>query len=375
MKRVCCLALSLLGVLVAPARAQDAAAPAPKKSCFWFMSYPDFFVKFDPATDQVEKKIKFRHGMPWGATLSYDEQRFFVTTDRQTKIEVLDRAKGEIVDAHDFSENGFIVRLRGITEWPGGAKWFVRVERVKRELDRFSFEQPDILVYDVAGKKIEKRIKRLPKVLGSNPRVSPDGKFWHVQNDDGDLVVIDPATDKEVAKIDLHTPAYGGLGGIRVRGEDLLHGRDPKAAKLLYSMRDPVQKNRTLWGVLDVDFAKNEVVGMTEWGADPGVWGMRLAKNAPVGVASSGGFGGGGSGTEVRRQRLVTYDMTTGKRLRETYEQFRPRQMLAAIAPDGSKIYVGGAGSDFEVFDAELKKLKTVQFDGEIYGQIHVLDD
>ena len=40
----------------------------------------------------------------------------------------------------------------------------------------------------------------------------------------------------------------------------------------------------------------------------------------------------------------------------------------------GDKVYMGVAGSDFEVFDAQLKRLKTVELDGEIVGRIHVID-
>jgi hypothetical protein len=55
--------------------------------------------------------------------------------------------------------------------------------------------------------------------------------------------------------------------------------------------------------------------------------------------------------------------------------QRRQSLTLSAIAPDGSKIYVGGAGSDFRVYDATtLKLLKVVEFDGEIQGQVFVVD-
>ncbi len=351
--------------LVAALGAQDAP---PKHASFWFGSYPDFLVQFDPTTDQVVRKIKYRNGMAWGIDLSQDQTRFFVTTGQQKKIEVIDRKKGEVIDEHDFDEPGFIVRVRTLLEWPGGAKWFVQIDRIKREPDRFSFEPTEWLLYDVADKKISKRLKRLPKVLGMRPRVSPDGKFWHAQNEDGDLVVVDPATDKEVAKVDLHTPAYGGAGGLRVR-DDLFHGQNKAAYRMLFTMRDPVQRGRSTWGFVDIDLQKNAVASVQEWGVDPGTGWLRLARHKAVGVASGGGE------SRPNKTRLVTYDLTNGKKLHETFEQFRPRQSLSAIAPDGSKIYIGGAGSDFEVYDAELKHLKTVQFDGEIYGQIFVLDD
>jgi hypothetical protein len=362
-------ALLATSVSVAQGAAQDAAPAMGPRTSFWFGSYPDFLVQFDPVTDTVVKKVKFRHGMPWGIELSHDQQRFFVVTDQQKMVEVIDRKQGQVVDEHDFDEPGYIVRVRTLIEWPGAAKWFVQVDRIKREPDRFAFEPSEWLVYDVGAKKIDKRLKRLPKVLGFRPQVSPDGKFWHAQNEDGDLVVVDPSTEKAVATVDLHTPAYGGAGSLRVR-DDLFFRRNKGAYRMLFTMRDPVQRNRTLWGTVDIDLKGNTVGPVQEWGADPGTSWLRMARHKKIAVAS-----GGGGDQRQGKTRLATYDLTSGKKLHETFEQFRPRQSLSAIAPDGSKIYVGGAGSDFEVFDAELKKLKTVQFDGEIYGQVFVVED
>jgi hypothetical protein len=86
----------------------------------------------------------------------------------------------------------------------------------------------------------------------------------------------------------------------------------------------------------------------------------------------SGGFGGDRDGDN--RARLLLFDLTNGKKLAEAFEEFRPRRSLVAISPDGDKVYMGVAGSDFEVFDAQLKRLKTVELDGEIVGRIHVID-
>jgi hypothetical protein len=70
----------------------------------------------------------------------------------------------------------------------------------------------------------------------------------------------------------------------------------------------------------------------------------------------------------------MLFDLTNGKKLVEVQEEFRPRRSLVAISPDADKIYIGVAGSDFEVFDAQLKRLGTVECEGEIVGRIHVVD-
>jgi hypothetical protein len=89
-----------------------------------------------------------------------------------------------------------------------------------------------------------------------------------------------------------------------------------------------------------------------------------------VGAAMSGGFGG----DERSRRKLFLFDLASGKKSAEAIEEFRPRRSLVAISPDADKVYIGTAGSDFEVFDGQLKRLKTVELDGEIVGRIHVVD-
>jgi hypothetical protein len=67
-------------------------------------------------------------------------------------------------------------------------------------------------------------------------------------------------------------------------------------------------------------------------------------------------------------------DLKTGRKIAEAQEEFRPRRSLVAISPEGDKVYIGTAGNDFEIFDANLKRLKTVELAGEIVGRIHVVD-
>ena len=46
-----------------------------------------------------------------------------------------------------------------------------------------------------------------------------------------------------------------------------------------------------------------------------------------------------------------------------------------AISPNADKVYVGVAGSDFEVLDGKtLLRLPSVELPGEIVGTIHVID-
>jgi hypothetical protein len=218
---------------------------------------------------------------------------------------------------------------------------------------------------------VAKKLRRLPEALRRGARISPDGTSWHVFDRDGNLAILDPKTLKETAKIDLTTPLYSGMGRLQVGRTDLFDGTNPKMYRMLCTLSDRVQRNRTVWGYVDIDLEHHKLGELVEWGQGPSGFGTYVAKDAPLAVASSGGGGGGND----RRARITLYDLQTGKKLRETLEEFRPRQSLAGISADGTKVYVGGAGSDFQVYDAAtLQKLKTVELPHEITGQIYVLD-
>ncbi len=372
--------VTLLGVLAAalpaqagtaPAAARHASAPAGPAQ-FWFGTYPDFLVQFDPQKDEVARKIRLQNGMPFGVTLLFDRHRFAVITDQQRKIEIVDRDAGAVTSVHDFAEEGYIIRVRSITEIPGGAQWYVRTDRIKKLPDRYEFEPSNYLLYDVASKKVVRKLRRLPQILSRGARIAPDGSSWHVFDRDGNLQIVDPKTLKEIGKIDLSTPLFAGMPRLSLGRTDLLDGRDPKQYRMLCTLSDPVQHNRSSWGYVDIDLEHLRIGQLVEWGQGPSGWGTYVAKDAKIAVTMTGNFGGGGSD---RRSRVQVYELSGGTKLREFSEEFRPRQMLTAVSPDGSKLYIAGAGSDFQVYDTTtLQKLKTVELDGEIYGQVFVLD-
>ncbi|MBL8752225.1 MAG: hypothetical protein JNK15_02905 [Planctomycetes bacterium] len=341
------------------------------KQSFWFTMYPNFLVQYDPATDTVAKKVALQ-GMFWSTSLTHDRKRMLCVTEGQHTIEVVDLATATVASTHPFTEEGFILRIRDVRECPGGVHWLVRTERVKKEIDRYSFEPAQWLLYDSANKKVVRKVRKLPDALDRGAQLTADGTQWTSTDEDGNLLFLDARTFKELGKIDLKTPRYFGAGAIRLSGNDLLDRRDPTRALMLYTSTDPVETRRTNWGTVELDLTTKEVVSVTDWGPNQNSWGMRIAHKKKVGVSMSGGFGG--RGDDDNRMRLVMIDLTTGQKICEATEEFRPRRSLVAISPEGDKVYIGTAGSDFEIFDGNLKRLKTVELDGEIVGRIHTVD-
>lgn len=338
------------------------------KTYFWLGVWPDYIVQFDPETDTITKRVKLKNGIQFGIQLSHDKSHFMVITGQQSKVEVVSLNPAEVVDVHEFTEPEHIIRVRSVREIPGGTHWYVNIDRIEIALDHFNIKRPEWLRYNVATKEIEERMEELPEAIRSGAFISPDGKKWHVIRDD--ITVIDPITLEEEGVIDLTTPLYTGLGAIRVTGDDFYHRQDPDRYKMLYTMTDPVNDERTLFGVVDINMKEMKVDGITEWGASPGYRSFHMSKDRKVAVASRSD---GGQGYE-RGVKLAYFDLETGRKLREAIEQFPPRRGLRAISPDGSKLYIGGAGNHFSVFNDQLEKIKEVEFDGDLHGFLFVVD-
>lgn len=335
------------------------------KQYFWFTMYPDFVVKFDPETDKIVQQIQLKGGMFWRSTRTHDRKRLLIVTNQQRTIEVIDMVTGTLAGNHFFEEEGITLRIRSVRECPGGVFWFVQTDRIKKDIDRYSFEATQYLLYDSLKKKIVRKVPKLPDSM-SRARLSADGTHW-LSSSGGNLQFLNARTFKEIGKIDLSTPRFFGAGSIRLSNTDLLDGRDPNRSLQIFTTTDPVEKRRTNWGLIDIDLKNRKVVNVTEWGPSKSSWGMRVAHKKRIAVAM-------GRGRDTERL-MVTYDLNTGNKLAEAYHEFRPRRSLVAISPNADKAYVGVAGSDFEIFDIKtLKRLPAVELAGEIVGTIHVVD-
>lgn len=365
----------VLAFAFAPAtRAQDPAPPetsAAGKTWFWLRMWPDWIVKFDPATDEIAGKLQLKNGVSHGHWLTFDKKRFIAITGQRGVVEVIDLKSMAVAEEHPFKEDGYIIRVDSVKECPGGTHWYVKVNRVKTMLDHYVIEEPQWLLYRVADKEVEKRMKELPKAIRNGARISPDGKKWHVFG--ADLVIVDPATLEEEGKVELSRPLYTGMGPLSLRGEDFFDGRNADGYRMFYSMRDPVKKNRTLTGLVDVDLKGMKVLNLKEWGADFRAGGLQVSRDHRIGVAQARGRGGRGESAGEQEITLATYDLEEGKKLREVTRKVRNGLGLAGISPDGKKTYLTGRGHELVVLDENHQPLRTVAFEGEIDGRIHVV--
>jgi len=164
------------------------------------------------------------------------------------------------------------------------------------------------------------------------------------------------------------------MGPLRLRGRDLLLGRDPHALRMVYSMSDPEKKERSLLGIVDLDLAHKKIKKLHELGWNPPVYRWRFTRDRKLAV--------GQSYSRRRRQAgedpeilLYTYDMQKGQLLRKSRQVVRNGLYLGAIAPDGSKLYLIGRGPEILIKDARHQTLKRLVLEAELDGGIIVVPE
>jgi len=361
-----------VGVLVALSLSAQNPGAQGEKAYFWFRMWPGQLVKYDIEKDEVALQVESPGGVAHGMQLSHDRSKFFLVTNQKSTIESYDSVTGEFLEQYNFAEPGYIIRIDQVRELPGGTHWYVKIDKVKRETDHFKVEEAEWLLYDHAEWHVDKRMKKLPKEIGRSARISPDGTKWHVMGKD--ITILDPKTLKEEGKIELSKPLYTGMGPISVRGEDFYDWQNPKAYKMIYRMRDPVKKDRSLGGIVEIDLVENKIAKLTEWGASLRSRRLFMTRDKKLGI--------GTKSTGERREQsdgddpvatLINYDLETGKKLLETRVEVRNGLNLAGISPDGTKIYFMGRGHELVIFTGEHVYLKTVDLGGEVDGRLTLL--
>jgi len=335
----------------------------------YFMLYamPDLVFKYDIAKDEVVSTVKTQHGVIHDRTLSHDEKELFFVTAKQAHVEVLDIAKMEFIEDHNFERPDWIIRVDGVREVPGGEQWYVHVDRVRRKPDRFIIEESQYFHYDRAEREVLKEMKELPSAIRRSASISPDGENWMVSRNG--ITLINPKTLKKIGHVDLSTPRYTGMGSISLRGDDFYdHARLP-LIRHMYTMRDPVKRNRTLMGLIDINLETFEVVSLEEWGAANSMWRMFYTEDRKFGFGTKRGERRSRVDGQDPLTTVVTMDLTNGRTVREARIEHRNGLSFSAISPDGSKLYFSGRGHELAIYDPEGKHIQTVELEGEIDGR------
>ncbi len=293
-------------------------------------------------------------GIPRTTVLSADKSKVHIVTT-EMQVETVDLASRKVISSFPLSDGKSSPRMTrgaggrgfsGIAVDPAGRYLYATISLAVKELDEFRIDPPQFVQIDLQDKKISKSIP-FPKGydqgfgFAATYKISPDGKLLYVFDDD--IVVFQLDTLKEVGRIPLAAPEYPGASPYRLSANDDPND-SPDTVTSVFTSVDPIVHRETLGlGVIDLNTHK---VDYRPLGPAFPMVGFMLTPDRKLGYS-------------------LMINRTLGNREAEWWVWDIPSHMVIKKVPvparatfrcgmssDGKKLYLYGAGSTIEFFDA-----------------------
>ncbi|MGH9671753.1 MAG: hypothetical protein ACRD44_01105 [Bryobacteraceae bacterium] len=363
MKRRTFLCTAAAGAVSRPAQSQA------RPSLMYAGCFPGQVLVIEEGSDKILERISISSGIPRGLGLSYDKKKIYVNTTKAT-LEVIDIATHKVVNQITLNEGNRLIRPRGgFTPDPQDKTMYGIAGYAVRQVDRFEIEKPKFVVLDLEQKKITKSVdlpKDEPRLgLGAQMRISPDGKFLYLFQDN--VLIVDTTDFKVVEKIELGRPAFPGMGniGLGLRDDPAV---DRGIVTGLFNSTDPIVR-RTIFGIASFDLTQR-TFQFTPLGpsANSGVGGLQITPDRKTGytVVYQGDHGN-------RRVEFWVFDMTS-RQVTRRVEFDGPINFRFTLSGDGKQIYIYGSSPLFEIYDAAtLRARKTITLDADLTTNLLVL--
>jgi DNA-binding beta-propeller fold protein YncE len=346
-----------------------AASFGQAKTLLYLGTWPNQILVVDESTYQIVNRIELKTDVPRNLVLTQDKTKLIVGTIKNTGIEVIDLAKGQVIDSFTLGDANTRVAMAGLAVDPTGNLLYANITINKKLIDRWDISSPELSVIDLKQHKIIKQVVIPPAeraqagggYRGGNYRVSPNGKllyqFGRAVN------VYDTSTLKKVETIDLAKPTFPGMGDITFQPEvnpddppDLLSG--------IFNSNDPVV-HREIYGIATFHLNEKKFDFTPIGPAEQGVSNIRFTpdRKKAYAVAITGTHGD-------RHCEFWGIDVPNGKLERREEFACRPRFSFATSST-GKDLYIYAAGFELEVYDAATMKLqKTLDMNADITTQM-----
>lgn len=263
----------------------------------------------------------------------------FPIADERTKV----RTMGMSVDRIHPGRSG---RFAGLVADPTGRYIYATMRIAVREVDHYSIEPANFVKIDLQEKKIAAAFpfpKEMDQGFGfmASYKVSPDGKLLYVFQDD--VLIFDLATFKQVDRIELAKPPYPGASPYRLTVNDDPYDA-PNIVTSVFTSTDPVVHKGTL-GLAKFDLLSRKV-DYRPIGPLLPMMGFQVSPDRTKGFSVMIQNAGGN-----RRVEWWVWDLNSHKVIKKSEFEGRPTFRFG-VSSDGKKLYLYGAGSTLEIFDA-----------------------
>jgi len=315
-------------------------------------------------------------GIPRTTVLSADKTKLHVVTTSML-VETVDLAARKVISSFPLSDGKSSPRMTrgaggrafsGLGVDPAGRYLYATMSLTVKELDQYRTDPPQFVWIDLQDKKIAKSMP-FPKGydqgfgFAATYKISPDGKLLYVFDDD--IVVFELATMKEVDRITLSRPDYPGASPYRLTASDDPN-EDPAKVTTVFTSVDPIVHKETLGlGTIDLNTRKVDYKALGP--AFPMV-GFTLTPDRKLGYSLMVNRTGAN-----RESEWWVWDIASAKVIKKV--SVPPRiSFRFGMSSDGKKIYLYGAGSTIEFFDADtLQSTKLLYLNKDTTTNLIVL--
>ncbi len=314
---------------------------------------------------QIVKRIELKTDVPRTLVLTADRSKLIVTTIKNTGLETIDLAKGEVTDSFTLGSNNSRVSMAGMAVDPTGSLVYTNITTSNKLIDRWEIGEQKMAVIDLKQHKIVKEVEvplaDRPQVTGSyrggNYRVSPDGKFLYQFAKT--INIYDTSTLKKIQTIDLTKPTFPGMENVTFAPE-VDPNDDLNTLTGIFNTQDPIV-HREVFGIATFHLNERKFEFTAIGPAVTGVSNIRYTPDhkRAYAVAITGTHGD-------RHCEFWGIDVANTKLARRQEFDCRPRFSFATSST-GKELFIYSAGFELEVYDSDTMKLqKTISLDADI---------
>jgi hypothetical protein len=315
-------------------------------------------------------------GIPRTTVLSADKTKLHIVTT-QMQVETVDLAARKVISSFPLSDGKSSPRMArgaggrafsGLAVDPAGRYLYATISLTVKEIDQFRTDPPQFVQIDLQDKKISKALP-FPKGydqgfgFSATYKISPDGKLLYVF--DGDIVVFELATLKEVDRILLNEPEFPGASPYRLTASDDPN-EEPGMVTTVFTSVDPIVHKETI-GLGTINLNTRKVDYHAIGPAFP-MNGFLLTPDHKLGYSLMINRTGAN-----RESEWWVWDIAAQKVIKKV--PVPPRiSFRFGMSSDGKMIYLYGAGSTIEFFDADtLQSTKLLYLNKDTTTNLIVL--
>jgi hypothetical protein len=309
-------------------------------------------------------------GIPRTTAVSPDRKKIHIFST-QMLLETVDLESRTVVSSFNLSDPRTRVRIQatapdpinlggnarysGIAVDPKGRYLYTTMRSTVKDIDQYRIEPPQFVAIDLQEKKIARSWpfpKEQNQGFGFNAtyKVSADGKRLYVFQED--ILIFDLETFKQIDRLDLAQPPYPGASPYRLAASDDPFDA-PDHVTSVFTTVDAIVHKGTL-GLAKIDLTTGKVDYFPIGPLLP-MTGFQLSPDRTRGYSVMPKIAAGAN----RLTEWWVWDIDNHKVLKKQEFETRPTFRFA-VGGSGKKLYLYGAGSTLEVWDAETLESRKI---------------